>query len=97
MNEDNDVIRMVEENAARVQLEQALRAERKAQKEAERQRKTKAVFRMLLSCLPADLVILGSYLAVEQGLMATKLSTRLVVLALLYIGFGLGRLSKEVR
>ncbi len=97
MNEDNDVFQLVDGNNARIQQEEALRAEWKAQREAEKQRISVAVLRMLLGCLPAELVILGSRYAMDQGLLAGELASTMVVLAVLYIGFGLGRLSREVR
>ncbi len=97
MNEDNDVFQLVDSNIARIQHEEAIKAGRKAQREAEKQRISLAVLRMLLSCLPAELVIIGSRFAMDQGQMSGELASTMVVLAVLYIGFGLGRLSREVR
>ncbi len=97
MNEDNDVFQLVDGNIARIQQEEAIKAGRKARREAEKERISLAVLRMLVGCLPAELVILATRWAMERGQMAGELGSTMVVLAVLYIGFGLGRLSKEVR
>ena len=97
MNEDNDVFQLVDGNIARIQQEEAIRTEWKARREAEKQRISVAVLRMLISCLPAELVIIGSRFAMDQGQMSGELASTMVVLAVLYIGFGLGRMSREVR
>ncbi len=93
MNEDCEVIQMVDENFSKTCQEEARVAARLAREFADRERLVLCISRMLISGLVTFIVMYATLLAAEYGL----LDRLLILLASLYIGYRIGRFSKEVR
>ncbi len=97
MNEDLQVIRLVEGNFSRVSQEQAQKAERDARVFANRERVLLCILRLLFHCILGFIAMYAVNAAVECGLLGMQLGMLLILLPALYIGFHIGRFSKEVR
>ncbi len=95
--EDQEVIRLVEGNLARIAREEARRADRDAKRAVAQRRADLARDRLAMNSLPAGLLALGCDMAMDSGMLGRELGIPAIILAVLYIGISLGRYSKEAR